>query len=161
MRRSLWKRAQSCSEVGLRAIAQDWALQIRPGDRILLNGPMGAGKSTLARFLLEAVGTHLPPEGSPSFAVAHEYPSRLGKIVHIDVYRLEEESELESTGVDAALWEATDSVVLIEWMSKFPENEKTLLARYRSGRVWSADLQFSTGEDARRDLTVDVSAPAS
>ena len=54
------------------------------GSRVLLEGPMGAGKTTFARALLRALGVRQPPEGSPTFAIAHEYDSPRGGVVHYD-----------------------------------------------------------------------------
>src|SRR4051812_290672 len=79
---------KSCSREALRELAHELAAALRPGDRVFLEGEMGAGKSTFARFLLEGLEHDRDAEGSPSFPIAHEYRTRLGPLVHIDFYRL-------------------------------------------------------------------------
>src|SRR4051812_19325140 len=101
LRRSLWTSAPSCAESELLRIARDFAAVLSRGDRVLLEGEMGVGKTTFARALLEGLGVVQPPEGSPTFAIAHEYFSARGDVVHIDFYRLKSEAEIEDAGVSA------------------------------------------------------------
>jgi tRNA threonylcarbamoyl adenosine modification protein YjeE len=110
---------------------------------------MGAGKTTFARALLLAFGVKQPPEGSPSFAIAHEYDtdSAISKVVHIDFYRIRDESEIEEAGLDAHFWEAK-RVVISEWLSSWPEFEKTVLER---GRSWRVSLDFPKARKAEAD----------
>lgn len=112
--------AQSTHEVtldGLKGVAQLLALLVRPGDTIALRGDLGAGKTTFARFFVEAL---LPPADgessaeipSPTFALAQEYATPRMHVMHFDLYRLRDESELEEIGfVDAT----RNALVLIEW----------------------------------------------
>lgn len=92
-----------------RALAE----QLRAGDVIGLAGPLGAGKTTLARALIHALGEdgEVP---SPSFALVQPYdPPGLGcPLVHVDLYRLEERDDLTELGLEE--WRA-DGVLLIEW----------------------------------------------
>ena len=61
---------------------------VKSGDVIALTGTLGAGKTTFARMLLKRLGVDQPPEGSPSFAIAHEYGASRSKgfdrVVHVD-----------------------------------------------------------------------------
>src|SRR5581483_10858229 len=88
-RQSQWKVAREFSEAQLSKLAQELADELSPGDRVLLEGPMGAGKSTFARALIRALGVDQGAEGSPTFAIAHEYRSKKkGRdcaIVHLDL----------------------------------------------------------------------------
>ncbi len=144
---STWKAVSSCSEVGLRALASELAFELQRGDRVFLEGALGAGKSTFARFLIEALGVSQPPEGSPTFAIAHEYFSKKGDVIHIDFYRLKSEHEIDEAGVSAYFWER-DAIVLSEWATQFPEfYEKVRTAS--TGRVWNVDLKFSDSDDHR------------
>jgi len=114
---------------------------------------MGAGKSTFARALLRGLNDDLPPEGSPTFAIAHEYeqPGRL-RLIHLDLYRIEKPEEFEAAGVPAYFWENPDAVILSEWTSRWPELQENLLAETRHDR-WVVQLEFSHQQD-RRDLRV-------
>jgi tRNA threonylcarbamoyl adenosine modification protein YjeE len=93
---------------------------------------MGAGKSTFARALIEKLGVVQPPEGSPTFAIAHEYRSKHSgsrggrEVVHIDFYRLKSEDEIEDAGIPAYFWER-DGVVICEWLSMWPNFEASVL----------------------------------
>ncbi|RIH86287.1 tRNA (adenosine(37)-N6)-threonylcarbamoyltransferase complex ATPase subunit type 1 TsaE [Calidithermus roseus] len=95
-----------------RAFAHRLALALPEGALVLLTGPMGAGKTTLVKFLAEALGF----EGevtSPTYTLIHEYPTPQGPIVHIDAYRLADQEELFSLGLEDYLPEAR--CVLVEW----------------------------------------------
>ncbi|WP_375381275.1 tRNA (adenosine(37)-N6)-threonylcarbamoyltransferase complex ATPase subunit type 1 TsaE [uncultured Sphingomonas sp.] len=86
---------------------------VRPGDVIALEGPLGAGKTSLARGLLAALG--LAGEApSPSFAIVQPYapPETRLPVLHVDLYRIERADELDELGLDEAL---AESVLLVEW----------------------------------------------
>ncbi len=82
---------------------------------LCLDGPLGAGKSVLARSVARGAGASgwLP---SPSYALSHTYEIERGKVVHLDLYRLESPDELWELG-----WEqlgAPGELVLVEWASR-------------------------------------------
>lgn len=111
---------------------------------------MGAGKTFFARALLSALGVRQPPEGSPSFAIAHEYDSRRGEVVHMDLYRIKAEAELEEAGILAYFWER-ELIAITEWLSNWPE----LLARIQAtGVCWKVELQFDPADESRRDVRI-------
>jgi tRNA threonylcarbamoyladenosine biosynthesis protein TsaE len=81
------------------------------GDLLVLTGPLGAGKTTLARGIGEGLGVR-GPVTSPTFVLARTHPSLVGgpPLVHVDAYRLSEAIELDDLDIDFA-----GSVVLVEW----------------------------------------------
>ena len=86
---------------------------IEAGDVVALSGPLGAGKTTLARGVLAALG--LGDEApSPSFALVIPYalPDVTLPLWHIDLYRIEDPAEIEELGLDDA---RSDAALLIEW----------------------------------------------
>ena len=88
------------------------ARALLPGDAVCLYGPLGAGKSTLARGLIRALT--LPDEEvpSPTFTLVQLYEGHHFSISHFDLYRLQRASEVEELGLDEAL---EDGAALIEW----------------------------------------------
>lgn len=143
------------AEDGLRAFAFGLASELRPGDRLLLRGPLGVGKTTLARGLLLGLGIDRESEGSPTFAVAHTYEVSRGgahlQVLHMDLYRMTTESELEERGIVEALWNP-DQIVVVEWMEKFPALEASLNGDSQF-RVITCELAF-TSDPATRSVVL-------
>ena len=82
---------------------------LRPADVVVLNGDLGAGKTTLTQGLGAGLGVS-EPITSPTFVIAREHKIPVGSFVHIDAYRLGSAAELDDLGID---WESAISV--IEW----------------------------------------------
>lgn len=97
------------------ALAARIAPLLRPGDVLLLDGPIGAGKTHFARALIQA---RLAAEGraeevpSPTFTLVQTYDVAGAEIWHADLYRLTDPAEAEELGLAEAFAEA---IVLIEW----------------------------------------------
>lgn len=94
------------------------AALLGPGDVITLSGPLGAGKTSIARGLLAALG--LAGEApSPSFAIVQPYapPEVRLPVLHVDLYRIADVAELDELGLDDA---DDDAVLLVEWPERAP-----------------------------------------
>ena len=90
----------------------------KPGDVITLTGSLGAGKTSIARGLLAALG--LDGEApSPSFAIVQPYapPETVLPVLHVDLYRIEHADEIEELGLDEA---AAESLLIVEWPDRAP-----------------------------------------
>jgi tRNA threonylcarbamoyladenosine biosynthesis protein TsaE len=118
-------------------LAQQLAPQLQPGDVVLLEGEIGAGKSTFARALCAALGVE-GPVTSPTFGIAHRYDSPFGLIGHLDLHRLGAASALDRELIDDEL-DAAD-LALIEWPSGAPGLEDRA--------TWRVQLAHA-GEDVR------------
>lgn len=124
------------------------AAHARIGDVIALEGGLGAGKTTLARGILSALG--LEEEApSPSFAIVQPYdiPDVTLPVAHVDLYRLDTPEETDELALDDYLM---DSMLIIEWPDRL------------GARLWSHALRLTisfaksvNGDDARL-LTADV-----
>lgn len=105
-------RATCRGEERTRELAGRLAGVLEPGDVVLLEGDLGAGKTTFTQGLARALGVG---EGvtSPTFTLMNIYPTAEFDLVHVDVYRLERLSEV----VDLALAEMIEdgAVALVEW----------------------------------------------
>jgi tRNA threonylcarbamoyladenosine biosynthesis protein TsaE len=83
---------------------------LRAGDLLLLNGPLGAGKTTLTRGIGEGLGASGTVQ-SPTFVLARTHRTAVGpKLVHVDAYRLNSALELDDLDIDFA-----NSIVVVEW----------------------------------------------
>ncbi len=98
------------------ALAREIAQSLEPGEVILLEGDLGAGKTTFIQGLAQGLGV---PEdyyvSSPTFALINEYPGRI-TLFHVDLYRLEPE-EVEDLGLEDLL---NQGVIAIEWAERLP-----------------------------------------
>lgn len=90
------------------------AKQLRAGDLVLLEGNLGAGKTTLTRGIGEALGASGTVQ-SPTFVLARTHKTTLGpKLVHVDAYRLSSAVELDDLDIDFER-----SIVVVEWPRDF------------------------------------------
>jgi tRNA threonylcarbamoyladenosine biosynthesis protein TsaE len=89
----------------------------RSADVITLAGPLGAGKTALARGFIAALG-HEGDVPSPSFAIVQPYEELEPPVWHVDLYRIQYRSEIEELGLDAA----ADAVLIVEWPERAGRN---------------------------------------
>ena len=95
------------------AVGGRLAALVRPGDVVTLSGPLGAGKTSVARGLLAALG--LAGEApSPSFAIVQPYdlPEVRLPVWHVDLYRLDDPREVDELGLED---DRGDGLLLVEW----------------------------------------------
>ncbi len=114
------------------ALGAALAAILRPGDIVALDGPLGAGKTTLVRAVARSLGVDARLVSSPTFVFVNQYPipaaspnSSLaaGQLVHIDAYRLTSREDLDSLGWDRLFDSETGTIAgraaaMLEWPSK-------------------------------------------
>lgn len=133
-------------EAATAAVAARLAPLLRPGDVVLLEGDLGAGKSTFARALIRTLAGAEIEVPSPSFTLVQRYALPGLAVTHVDLYRLREPAEVGELGLEEA-W--AEGALLVEW----PE---------RAAGLWPADRLVLRLEGpfadapARRLLTVEA-----
>ena len=131
-------------EAATLALGRSLAEVARPGDVIALYGDLGAGKTTLARGLLAALG--LAGEApSPTFAIVQPYapPETRIPVAHVDLYRIDDPQDTQELGLDDYL---QDSLLLVEWPERLGD------------RLWPHALRLTLTRtaDGGRALTAAV-----
>ena len=110
---------------------------------VLLIGNLGAGKTTLAKGIVEGCGVVSADEvSSPTFTLIHQYGNADRPVFHIDLYRLDTAEEVESLGLDDLF--ASGSLVLLEWAERFP----ALVPGERT------EIRLNALEDESREIVV-------
>jgi tRNA threonylcarbamoyladenosine biosynthesis protein TsaE len=108
---------------------------------ILLIGNLGAGKTTLAKGIIQGLGAAEPDEvASPTFTLIHEYGE--GRVYHIDLYRLDKAEQLASLELDDIF--DREAVVLIEWGERFPALMPKQRIEIRLSAIGDFDRQIET-----------------
>jgi len=102
-------------ETQLQQIAENLALQLKPGDRILFFGDMGVGKTTFIAKLCMFLGAD--SISSPTFTLINRYNALNNVIYHMDLYRMNNEKDLISLDLDR-YFEDPKAIVLVEWSEK-------------------------------------------
>lgn len=133
------------------AVAAQFAKELGPGDVVCLEGDLGAGKTTFVQGLAAALGVS-GPVASPTFCIVREYKTAPGSavpfLVHMDLYRLSGEEDVESTGWDDYI--AGGAAVAVEW----PDRAGSLVP----GNAWRVRFEYSAdGDDSR---TISFSKPS-
>jgi tRNA threonylcarbamoyladenosine biosynthesis protein TsaE len=127
---------QATEELGRRLAAS-----LRNGDVITISGPLGVGKTALARAMIRALG-HQGDVPSPTFAIVQPYAELDPAVWHVDLYRIEDTGELDELGLDSV----SDAALVVEW----PE---------RAGpQAWPDALRLTLdfAQGGARRLTADV-----
>ena len=121
-------------------VAAALAPLLRPGDGLLLDGKLAAGKTLFVKALARALGS-ADAVTSPTYAIAHFYETPLGKLLHVDAYRLSGPAEFRDLGLDA--WFAA-AITVVEWGS--------IIAGELADPL-TVEFDFVAGDDGARRLT--------
>jgi len=109
-------RVAVSSPQAMRSLGEELASLLRPGDVVAVEGALGSGKTTL----IAGVVTALSPQSgelvtSPTFTFWHRYPG----VEHLDLYRLNDETELNELGLEDAF--TSHTIALVEWPERAPQ----------------------------------------
>ncbi len=125
-----------------KAAAERLAPRLRPGDLLLLEGPLGAGKTTFVRGLARGLGSQADVM-SPTFQLVRQYTGPL-PLAHADLYRLEKATELAELGLDELL---DEGVLVVEWGDRL------------TGEDASPRVVFESLDERRRRLRLEGGRP--
>ncbi|MBP6819420.1 MAG: tRNA (adenosine(37)-N6)-threonylcarbamoyltransferase complex ATPase subunit type 1 TsaE [Ferrovibrio sp.] len=138
-------------EAATAALAAALAPHLKAGDALLLQGPLGAGKTSFARAAIRALcgpGTEVP---SPSFNLVLTYDTPAGPLWHVDLYRVADPREVDELGLEEIF---ADGIALIEWpdrlgpdaprgaltLSLLPTTGSSRIATFQGAGDWSPRL---------------------
>jgi tRNA threonylcarbamoyl adenosine modification protein YjeE len=100
------------------ALGAELANRLQPGDLVILEGDLGAGKTALARAIIRTLANDPALDvPSPTFALVQPYDTPKGPVLHADLYRLGDPREVEELG----LLDNSQAIVLVEWAERSPE----------------------------------------
>jgi tRNA threonylcarbamoyladenosine biosynthesis protein TsaE len=109
---------QLADDAATAALGDEIAAGLHPGDVIILQGDLGAGKTALARAIIRALAGDPELEvPSPTFALVQPYDTPRGPVLHADLYRLGDPREVDELG----LLDNPEAIVLVEWAERSPE----------------------------------------
>lgn len=140
-------RTTLADEAATQAFAVRLASALPHGALLLLDGPLGAGKTTLVAALVAALGG---PDrtSSPTYTLVHEYPTPEGPIVHVDAYRLDDEGALDALALELEAYLDHARLVAVEWGGRLAD---------RHPEAWRLRIDRPTGSASGR--TVEVVGP--
>ena len=103
--------------------AQKWVQKTLPQLKrpcvVLLNGPLGAGKTQVVQWFLATMGAR--DVQSPTFAIHQQYTTSTGPVDHLDLYRLQSDADLESIGFWDLLKQPR-ALLFVEWAARLPDD---------------------------------------
>jgi len=97
--------------------ASCWVEGLKAGDLVLLQGDLGAGKTTFVEGLVQGLKIKEASVHSPTFSLIHEYRGPLS-LVHVDLYRLNSLEELQELALEE-YWQK-QAICVVEWAERFP-----------------------------------------
>lgn len=121
-RRRIFK-SETATEIELVGIVNKLSEELKAPDVLFLKGEVSAGKTTLIRHYCESFGFNLVQ--SPTYAIHNRYQNKKIKIDHLDLYRIENEEQLETVGL-WDLFQEPDNLILIEWADRLREQNYPL-----------------------------------
>lgn len=119
-------------------VARRLAHGLKPGDTVLLSGPVGAGKSHFARNLIQALLIEPEDVPSPTFTLVQTYETTCGTLWHSDLYRINSTQDVEELGLIDAF---QDAICLVEWPDR--------LGELTPDHALHVELGYGTDEDSR------------
>ena len=115
----------------MRALGAAVGNLVTAGDLVVLNGPLGAGKTTFVQGAAQALGV-ADAITSPTFVIARLHPGTVANLVHVDAYRLKDPRDLSDLDLDDAL---ESSVAFVEWGAHVVDGDAHLNISFNRDRA--------------------------
>jgi tRNA threonylcarbamoyladenosine biosynthesis protein TsaE len=122
-----------------RALGRELAAELAPDGVLLLSGDLGTGKTVLTQGLAEGLGIDPREVQSPTFTLIREHEGPGGRLIHVDLYRLEP-GETGALGIEELL--AGPGIKVVEWAERLPFEVP--------GATWLRLLRAADGRDIKR-----------
>ena len=132
-----WRTTRDEAET--RALGRELAAELAPDGVLLLSGDLGTGKTVLTQGLAEGLGIDPREVQSPTFTLIREHEGPGGRLVHVDLYRLEPE-ETGALGIEELL--AGPGIKVVEWAERLPFEVP--------GAIWLQLLRSAQGREIKR-----------
>ena len=143
------------SEHALADFAASWVVHLKPGDLIFLNGDLGAGKTTLTRACLRALG-YQGVVKSPTYAMVESYSFADRLLHHFDLYRVRSEEELYAMGIEDYF--SNEAICMIEWpchgVNVLPKPDLILTLNILS--ITTREIQIDCGSERGKQILTEV-----
>ncbi len=124
------------SESETRLLGESIAAGLAPGDVVILIGELGLGKTVLARGIARGLGVDPEEVHSPTFTLVNQYRGRV-PVHHVDLYRIDRESDLDELGLEEIL--GGEGIAVVEWGER--------LGPYRVGSCVEVRFQDRGGDE--------------
>ena len=135
------------SESETSAVGRELAATLSAGAVVLLHGDLGAGKTAFVRGLAEGLGVAPADVSSPTFTLVQEYRGGRLTLFHVDLYRLNDQREIDDLGLEEI---GADAVLTIEWAEKLEGAAR--LKPWRSEHI--VEVRLTHGEGDTRNLSI-------
>ena len=133
------------------ALGERLAAELKEGDVLLLKGGLGAGKTLLTKGILNALDFDIDEVTSPSFTLVNLYRTPTVDVYHVDLWRLDENSDVASAVGLYEILAGESNIVIIEWSEKLPKFS-------HSGRI--IEISISGDGDDPRTIEIKSEPPA-
>jgi tRNA threonylcarbamoyladenosine biosynthesis protein TsaE len=133
--------SKSCEETV--SLGRSFGAMLQPGDIVALLGNLGSGKTQFVTGICKGLGVE-DHVASPTYTLINEYKASLATVIHIDLYRIVSQSEIEELGIEEYFNERY--ICLIEWAERVAE----ILPQ------WHHAIKFShTGNEEEREIRIE------
>jgi len=137
----------SLSEGETYEIGRTLGRQLGGGELVLLEGPLGIGKTVFARGIGAGLGVDPDQVCSPSYTIVQEYDGQRSRMYHIDLYRIEDVDEIATLGLEELL--ESGAVVVVEWGERLPESYRRQAVTVRLHDIGEAARRIELNQPAQ------------